>query len=61
MVVQFGTYEEENKRDKALCRLQNLNKVSLKDTYPLSKMDHILQKVVGSRRMSMLNDFSGYN
>jgi hypothetical protein len=27
---------------------RNLNKVSLKENYPLSKMDHILQKVVGS-------------
>ena len=35
--------------------------VSLKDNYPLPKMDHILQKVVGSQRMSMLDGFSGYN
>ena len=27
---------------------RNLNRVSLKDNYPLPKMDHILQKVVGS-------------
>ena len=35
----------------------NLNKVSLKDNYPLPKMDHILQKVVGSQRISMLDGF----
>ena len=29
---------------------RNLNKVSLKDNYPLPKMDHILQRVVGSSR-----------
>jgi len=40
---------------------RNLNKVSLKDHYPLPKIDHILQKVVGSQRMSMLYGFSGYN
>jgi hypothetical protein len=40
---------------------RNLNKVSLKDNYPLPKMDHILQRVVGSQRMSMLDGFSGYN
>jgi len=40
---------------------KNLNRVSLKDNYPLPKMDHILQKVVGSQRMSMLDGFSGYN
>jgi hypothetical protein len=38
---------------------RNLNKVSLKDNYPLPKMDHILQKVVGSQKMSMLDGFSG--
>jgi hypothetical protein len=41
--------------------LRNLNQVSLKDNYPLPKMGHILQRVVGSQRMSMLDGFSGYN
>ena len=40
---------------------KNLNKVSLKDNYPFSKIDHILQKVVGSQRLSMLDGFLGYN
>jgi hypothetical protein len=40
---------------------RNLNRVSLKDNYPLPKMDHIPQKVVGSQRLSMLDGFSGYN
>ena len=40
---------------------KNLNQVSLKDNYPLPKMDHILQRVAGSQRMSMLDGFSGYN
>ena len=40
---------------------RNVNQVSLKDNYPLPKMDHILQRVVGSKRMSMLNGFSSYN
>jgi hypothetical protein len=40
---------------------RNLNRVSLKDNYPLPKMDHILQKVVGSQKISMLDGFSGYN
>ena len=39
----------------------NLNKVSLKDNYPLSKMDHVLQKVVGAERISTMDGFSGYN
>jgi hypothetical protein len=40
---------------------KNLNKFSLKDNYPLPKMDHILEKVVGSNRMSMIDGFLGYN
>ena len=40
---------------------RNLNKFSLKDNYPIPKMDYILNKVVGSQRMSMLDGFSGYN
>ena len=40
---------------------QNLNKLSLKDNYPIPKMDHILQRVVGSSIISLLDGFSGYN
>ena len=39
----------------------NLNRVSLKDNYPLPKMDHILWKFVASHRISTLDVFSGYN
>jgi hypothetical protein len=38
---------------------RNLNKSSLKDNYPLPKMDHILEKLVGANRMSMIHGFSG--
>jgi len=41
--------------------LRNQNKVSLKDHYPLPKMDHILQKVVGASRISLFDGFSGFN
>jgi hypothetical protein len=40
---------------------RNLNKSSLKDNYPLPKMDHVLEKVVRENRMSMIDGFSGYN
>ncbi len=40
---------------------RNVNKASLKENYPLPKMDSILQNIVGSQRMSMLDGFSGYN
>ena len=39
----------------------NLNKVSLKENYPLPNMDHILQKVVGAHRIFTLDVFSAYN
>ena len=41
--------------------LRNLNKVSLKGHYLLPKMDHILQRVVGASRISLLDGFSGFN
>jgi hypothetical protein len=40
---------------------RNINNSSLKDNYPLPKMDHILEKVVGKNRMSMIDGFSNYN
>ena len=40
---------------------RDLNKASLKDNYPLLKMDHILQGVVRSKRISLLDGYSGYN
>jgi len=39
----------------------NLNKSSRKENYPLSKMEHILQRVTGASRISMIDGFSGYN
>jgi len=41
--------------------LRNLKKVSLKDNYPLPKMDHILQRVFRATIISLLDGFSGYN
>jgi len=40
---------------------RNLNKVSLKDNYPMPKMDQILERVVGSSIISLLDLFSRYN
>ena len=52
---------KKNGEIKICIDFRNLNRVSLKDNYPVPKMDHILQKVVGSQRMSMLDGFYGYN
>ena len=52
----------KNSGEIRLCvDFRNRNQISLKDNYPLPKMDHILQRVVGSQRMSMLDGFSSYN
>jgi hypothetical protein len=40
---------------------KNLNRSSLKDNYPLHKMDHILHKVVRANIISMIDGFSSYN
>jgi hypothetical protein len=40
---------------------RNLNWSFLKDNYPWKKMDHVLEKVVGANKMSMIDGFSGYN
>jgi hypothetical protein len=37
--------------------LMNLNRSSLKGNYPLPKMDHVLENVVGINRMSMIDGF----
>lgn len=52
---------KENEEIKICIDFRNLNRVSLKDNNSLPKMDNILQKVVGSQRLFMLDGFSGYN
>lgn len=49
-------------RDILICiDFQNLNKAYQKDNFPLPPMEQILQAVVGSKLMSFLGGFSGYN
>jgi hypothetical protein len=40
---------------------RDLNKASIKDNYPLPNMEMLLQQVIGSTLMSMLDGFLGYN
>jgi ribonuclease HI len=40
---------------------RNLNRSSRKDNYTLPNMEHILQRVTGASRISMIDGFSGYN
>ena len=57
---QLGPSEKEKWRNQTLCDFLNLNRISKKDNYPLPKMEHILQRVIGASRMSMIDGFSGY-
>ena len=60
-VENLVPFREKNGEVWLCIDLININKVSLRDNYPLPKMDHILQKVVGSERISTMDGFSGYN
>jgi len=60
-IVNLVPVRKKNGEIRLCVDFQNLNKCSLKDNYPLPKMDHILQKVVGAKIMSFLDGYSGYN
>ena len=61
MDFKLTTYQKKIGENRLCVDFRNLNKVSLKDNYPLPKMDHILQRVVGFSRIFFLDVFSGYN
>jgi hypothetical protein len=46
---------------KLYVNFRNLNRSSKKDNYPLPNMEHILQRVTGASRISMIDGFSSYN
>ena len=52
---------KKNSEIRLCMDFRNLNRVSLKDNYPLPKIGHIHQKVVGAHRISTLDGFLGYN
>jgi hypothetical protein len=60
-VANLVPVKKKNGEIRLCVDFRNMNRCSLKDNYPLPKMDHILQKVVGSQRISMLDGYSGYN
>ena len=60
-VANLDPVRKKNGEMRLCVDFSNLNRVSLKDNYPLPKMDHILQKVVGVERISIMDGFSGYN
>ena len=60
-VANLVPVQKKNGEIRLCVDFRNLNKVSLKDNYPLPKMDQILQRVVGSERISTMDGFFGYN
>jgi hypothetical protein len=60
-VANLVHVKKKNGEIRLCVNFRNMNRFSLKDNYPLSKMDHILQKVVGVQRISMLDGYSRYN
>jgi hypothetical protein len=60
-VANLVPVRKKNGEIRLCVDFRNLNKSSLKDNYPLPKMDHVLEKVFGANRMSTIDDFSEYN
>jgi hypothetical protein len=60
-IANLVPVRKKNGEIKLCVDFRNLNRCSRKDNYPLPKMEHILQRVTGSARMSMIDGFSGYN
>jgi hypothetical protein len=60
-VAKLVHVRKKNGEIRLCVDFRNLNRSSKKDNYPLPKMEHILQRVIGSSRMSMIDGFSGYN
>ena len=56
-VVNLVPDRKKNSEIRLCVDFRNLNRSSLKDNYPLPKMDHVLKKVVGANRMSMIDGF----
>jgi hypothetical protein len=60
-VANLVLVKKKNDKIRLCMDFRNLNRSSLKDNYPLPKMDHVLEKLVKVNWMSMIDGFSGYN
>jgi hypothetical protein len=60
-VANLVPVRKKNEEIRLCFDFRNLNKSSKKDTYPLPKMEHILQSVIDASRISMIDGFYGYN
>jgi hypothetical protein len=60
-VAKLVPVRKKNGEIRLCVDFRNLNRSSRKDNYSLPKMEHILQRVIGASKISMINGFSGYN
>jgi hypothetical protein len=58
-VVNLFPVRKNNGEIRLCVDFKNLNRSSKKDNYPLPKIEHNLQRVTSSTRMSMIDGFSG--
>ena len=56
-VANLVPVRKKNGEIRLCIDFRNSNKVFMKANYPLSKMDHILQKVVRAEKISMMDGF----
>ena len=60
-VANLVPVRKKNREIRLCVDFRNLNRSSLRDNYPLPKIEQVLQQVVGARRISVVDGFSGYN
>ena len=60
-IANLVVVRKKNGEIRLCVDFRNLNKCSKKDNYPLLKMEHLLQRVLGASFLSFLDGFSGYN
>lgn len=60
-VTNLVPFRKKNGDIRLCVDFRDLNRVSVKDNFPLPFMDTILQQVAGSEMMSLLDGFSRYN
>jgi hypothetical protein len=60
-VANLVPARKKNGEIRLCVNFRNLNRSSLKDNYPLPKMDYVLEKVVGANRISIIDGFSRCN
>jgi hypothetical protein len=60
-VANLVLVRKKNGEIRICVNFRNLNRSSKKNNYPLPNMEHILQRVTGASRTSMIDGFFGYN